>query len=244
MIWVTPRTTPLACWFRRGLSRISSWQCQCHSDKMLLWPTVLGITNSDMVTLWICWRFITVFERWKRTRPSKQCKSLIWILIFVFPVLICYRKRRLWQFWQIFNYAGNFSSCGQYSSITLLQLLIRWSVCWKMLVIQRTVLFANDHLQRNRGARRRPDRPDGHLQQSVLLRPFDFGHLEDSTLCKRPFAKERRRPDHTDGHLQQFLLAFGHPENRTLCKWSFAKERKSREEAKSSGGSFARVIDT
>ena len=157
---------------------------------MLLWPTVLGITNSDMVTLWICWRFITVFERWKRTRPSKQCKSLIWILIFVFPVLICYRKRRLWQLWQIFNYAGNFSSCGQYSSITLLQLLIRWSVCWKMLVIQRTVLFANDHLQRNRGARRRPDRPDGLLQQSVLLRPFDFGHPENRPLCKWPFAKE------------------------------------------------------
>ena len=64
------------------------------------------------------------------TRPSKQCKSLIWILIFVFPFLICYKKRRLWQLWQIFNYSGNFSSyrqCvitnalhSQYSSVTLL----------------------------------------------------------------------------------------------------------------------------
>ena len=64
------------------------------------------------------------------TRPSKKCKSLIWILIFVSPVLICYRKRRLWQLWQIFNYSGNFSSyrqCvitnalhSQYSSVTLL----------------------------------------------------------------------------------------------------------------------------
>ena len=48
-----------------------------------------------------------------KTRPSKECKSLIWILIFVFPVLICYRKRRLQQLWQIFNYSGNFSSYRQ-----------------------------------------------------------------------------------------------------------------------------------
>ena len=91
-----------------------------------------------------------------------------------------------------------------------------------ILVIWRTVLFANDHLQRNGGAQRRPDHPDGHLQQSVLLRPFDFGHLEDSPVCKWPFAKERRRPDHPDDHLQQFVLLcplnFGHPENRPLCK--------------------------
>ena len=47
------------------------------------------------------------------TRPSKQCKSLIWILIFVFPVLLCYRKWRLWQLWQIFYFSWNFSSYRQ-----------------------------------------------------------------------------------------------------------------------------------
>ena len=68
------------------------------------------------------------------TRPSKQCKSLIWILVFVFPVVICHRKRRVRQFWQIFNYSGNRQcvitkalQC-QCSSITLLYLLNRWSV--------------------------------------------------------------------------------------------------------------------
>ena len=30
----------------------------------------------------------------KQTRPSKQCKSLIWILIFVFSVLICHREEK------------------------------------------------------------------------------------------------------------------------------------------------------
>ena len=33
-----------------------------------------------------------------------------------------------------------------------------------ILVIRRTVLFANDHLQRNGRARRRPNHPDDHLQ--------------------------------------------------------------------------------
>ena len=41
-----------------------------------------------------------------------------------------------------------------------------------MLAIRMTVLFANDHLQRNRGARRRPDDPDGHLQQSCSSIPL------------------------------------------------------------------------
>ena len=54
----------------------------------------------------------------------------------------------------------------------------------KMLIIRRTVLFANDHLLRNGGAQRRPDHPDGHLQQTVLLRPFDFGHPENRPLWK------------------------------------------------------------
>ena len=52
-------------------------------------------------------------------------------------------------------------------------------------------------------ARRRPDHPDGHLQQSVLLHPFDFGYLKVSPLCKWTFAKERRRLDHPDDHLQE-----------------------------------------
>ena len=39
-------------------------------------------------------------QKRSKTRPSKQCKSLIWILVFVFPVLICYRKRNLhWNFY-------------------------------------------------------------------------------------------------------------------------------------------------
>ena len=75
-----------------------------------------------------------------KTRPSKQCKSLIWILIFVVPVLICYRKRRLRQLWQIFNYSGNFSSYRQCVITNALHsqyswvILNRWSVwaekCW------------------------------------------------------------------------------------------------------------------
>ena len=54
-----------------------------------------------------------------------------------------------------------------------------------VLVIRRTILFANDHLQRNRGAQRRPDYPDGHLQQSMLLHPFDFGHLKDREISQK-----------------------------------------------------------
>ena len=53
-----------------------------------------------------------------------------------------------------------------------------------ILVIQRTILFANDNLQRNRGARRRPDHLDDHLQQSLLLCPLNFSHLVDRPLCK------------------------------------------------------------
>ena len=37
----------------------------------------------------------------EKTRPSNSCKSFIWILFFVFPFLICYRKLRLRQLWQI-----------------------------------------------------------------------------------------------------------------------------------------------
>ena len=91
-----------------------------------------------------------------------------------------------------------------------------------MLVIRRTVLFANDHLQRNGGVQRWTDHPDGNLQQSLLLHPFDFGHLKDSPLCKQPFAKEGRRTDPPDDHLQQTVLLrpldFGYPEDRPLCK--------------------------
>ena len=55
----------------------------------------------------------------------------------------------------------------------------------KMLVIRRTILFENDHLQRNGGAQRRPDHPDGHLQQSMLFHPFDFGHLKDREISQK-----------------------------------------------------------
>ena len=86
-------------------------------------------------------------------------------------------------------------------------------------------------LQRSRGARRRPDHQDGHLQQCVLLHSFNFGNLKDSPLCKWPFPKERRRPDHPDDHLQQSVilrpLDFGHPDDRPLCKWPFVKERRN-----------------
>ena len=47
-------------------------------------------------------------QKRSKTRPSKQCKSLIWILVFVFPVLIRFRKLRQRQLWQIINYSGNF----------------------------------------------------------------------------------------------------------------------------------------
>ena len=39
-----------------------------------------------------------------------------------------------------------------------------------ILVILRTILFANHHLQRNGGAQRRPNHVDDQLQQSVLFR--------------------------------------------------------------------------
>jgi hypothetical protein len=38
-----------------------------------------------------------------------------------------------------------------------------------ILVILRTILFANHHLQRNGGAQRRPNHVDDQLQQSVLF---------------------------------------------------------------------------
>ena len=61
-----------------------------------------------------------------------------------------------------------------------------------ILVIRKSALFANDHFQRNGGARKRPNHRDDRLQQSVLLRPLDFGHPENRPLCKWPIAKERR----------------------------------------------------
>ena len=38
--------------------------------------------------------------------------------------------------------------------------------------------------------RRRPDHPDGRLQQSLLLLPLDFGHSENRPLCKWPLLWE------------------------------------------------------
>ena len=48
------------------------------------------------------WNYSTVFH-WSPPFESSilldkvNNASLFWILIFIFPVLICYRKRRLWQ---------------------------------------------------------------------------------------------------------------------------------------------------
>ena len=100
--------------------------------------------------------------------------------------------------------------------------------------------------------RRRPDHLDDHLQQSLLLRPLDFGHPENRPLCKWLFAKEWRRPDHPNDNLQQSVLLcplnFGHPEDLPLYKWPFVPERRNncREEQLSWGtlsGGTLRDID-
>ena len=96
--------------------------------------------------------------------------------------------------------------------------------------------------------RRRPDHPDGRLQQSVLLRSLDFGHPENCPLCKWSFAKERRRPNHPDDYLQQSMLLHpldGHPEDHPLCKWPYVKELRNncREEQLSRRTIFVRDID-
>ena len=107
----------------------------------------------------------------------------------------------------------------------------------KMLVIRRTVLFANDPLQRN-----------GHLQQSVLLHPFWFWSSVEQSSLQITFANEWRKPDHPNNNLQQSVLLrpldFGHPEDRPLCKWPFVQERRNncRKEQLSRGTLRAIVI--
>ena len=83
----------------------------------------------------------SIKEKKAQTRPSKQCKSLIWILVFVFPVVICHRKRRVRQFWQIFNYSGNFSSYRQCIITNALQRRTRDVHCCRKVSWQRLSWF-------------------------------------------------------------------------------------------------------
>ena len=107
-----------------------------------------------------------------------------------------------------------------------------WSSIPLVLVIWRTVLFANDHLQRNRGG------------QIIQILPLDFGHQENRPIWKRPFAKERKSTEEAGSSGWSFATI---PAPPSPCFWSSGEPSslqmticKGREEH--GGGQIIRMI--
>ena len=105
------------------------------------------------------------------TPVCRTCRCQISIILQI-------KKRQL--FWETLKRATNFlgiTNLGDFSSQKqgggrIIQMKIcsnSYNSVPLILVILRTILFANHHLQRNGGAQRRPNHVDDQLQQSVLF---------------------------------------------------------------------------
>ena len=106
------------------------------------------------------------------TPVCRTCRCQISIILQI-------KKTQL--FWETLKRATNFlgiTNLGDFSSQKqgggrIIQMKIcsnSYNSVPLILVILRTILFANHHLQRNGGAQRRPNHVDDQLQQSVLFR--------------------------------------------------------------------------